>query len=305
MSANAATDSQNNRLAYALLVLTALFWGGNAVAGKLAAGHVSPMILTSMRWMMAFAILAVIAGPQFWADRHKVMRHLPLLFAYGALGFAGFNILLYSALNYTSAINVAIWQGAMPVFIFVMNFILFRTRVTLMQMVGFSLSIAGIVAVASNGSIEQLIGLIINRGDALMALAALVYAGYSVALRYKPDLHWKTMMLAMGFAAMIVSWPFAIWEWQSPTVIVPDTQGWLVALYTAIFPAIISQVFFMRGVEMIGSNRAGIFVNLVPVLGTLLAIIILGEVFGSHHAVALALVIGGIWLAERKPARSH
>lgn len=301
MSADTATTAQANRLAYVLLALTALFWGGNAVAGKLAVGHVSPMVLTSMRWIIAFAILVVIAGPQFWADRHKVIRHLPLLFGYGALGFAGFNILLYSALNYTSAINAAIWQAAVPMFIFLINFLLFRTRITGAQLVGFGLSVVGVLAVASNGSIEQLMGLIINRGDALMALAALVYAGYSAALRYKPNLHWKTMMLAMGFAAMVVSLPFAWWELQSPAGMMPDTQGWLVALYTAIFPAILAQTFFMRGVEMIGSNRAGLFVNLVPVLGTILAIAILGEVFGVHHAIALVLVIGGIWLAERKP----
>lgn len=104
---------------------------------------------------------------------------------------------------------------------------------------------------------------------------------------------------------MVVSLPFAYAEWQSPAGIVPDARGWMVVLYTAIFPAIIAQVFFIRGVEMIGSNRAGLFVNLVPVIGTVLAILVLGEVFGLHHALALVLVIGGIWLAERKPARQR
>jgi drug/metabolite transporter (DMT)-like permease len=293
---------QVNRLAYLLLVMTTIFWGGNAVAGKLAVGHISPMILTSVRWMMAFTILLVIAGPQFWADRHRIVRHLPLLFAYGATGFAGFNVALYSALNHTSAINVAIWQAGIPMFIFMMNFVVFRTRVSPAQIIGFLLSLVGIAFVASNGSLEQLVGLVINRGDAFMALACLLYAGYSVALRYKPDLHWKSMMVAMAFSAMVVSWPFAYFEWRSPAGIVPDTQGWLVAVYTAVFPAIIAQVFFMRGVEMIGSNRAGLFVNLVPVIGTVMAVLILGEVFGVHHAIAMLLVIGGIWLAERKPA---
>ncbi|QBK31666.1 DMT family transporter [Roseitalea porphyridii] len=304
MSAETA-QSSNNRLAYVLLVLTTTFWGGNAVAGKLAVGHVSPMILTSLRWAIAVSILLVIAGPQFWADRRKVLRHLPLLFAYGATGFALFNITLYSALNYTTAINVAIWQAAIPMFIFLLNFIIFRTRITIAQMIGFILSVIGVAVVASGGSVERLMELAINFGDALMALAGLLYAGYSVGLRYKPDLHWKTMMVAMAFAAMVVSLPFAYAEWQSPAGIVPDARGWMVVLYTAIFPAIIAQVFFIRGVEMIGSNRAGLFVNLVPVIGTVLAILVLGEVFGLHHALALVLVIGGIWLAERKPARQR
>jgi len=304
MSAETA-QSSNNRLAYVLLVLTTTFWGGNAVAGKLAVGHVSPMILTSLRWAIAVSILLVIAGPQFWADRRRVLRHLPLLFAYGATGFALFNITLYSALNYTTAINVAIWQAAIPMFIFLLNFIIFRTRITIAQMIGFVLSVIGVAVVASGGSVERLMELAINFGDVLMALAGLLYAGYSVGLRYKPDLHWKTMMVAMAFAAMVVSLPFAYAEWQSPAGIVPDARGWMVVLYTAIFPAIIAQVFFIRGVEMIGSNRAGLFVNLVPVIGTVLAILVLGEVFGLHHALALVLVIGGIWLAERKPARQR
>lgn len=304
MSAETA-QSSNNRLAYVLLVLTTTFWGGNAVAGKLAVGHVSPMILTSLRWAIAVSILLVIAGPQFWADRRRVLRHLPLLFAYGAMGFALFNITLYSALNYTTAINVAIWQAAIPMFIFLLNFIIFRTRITIAQMIGFVLSVIGVAVVASGGSVERLMELAINFGDVLMALAGLLYAGYSVGLRYKPDLHWKTMMVAMAFAAMVVSLPFAYAEWQSPAGIVPDARGWMVVLYTAIFPAIIAQVFFIRGVEMIGSNRAGLFVNLVPVIGTVLAILVLGEVFGLHHALALVLVIGGIWLAERKPARQR
>ncbi|WP_349362677.1 MAG: DMT family transporter [Roseitalea porphyridii] len=304
MSAETA-QSSNNRLAYVLLVLTTTFWGGNAVAGKLAVGHVSPMILTTLRWAIAVSILLVIAGPQFWADRRKVLRHLPLLFAYGATGFALFNITLYSALNYTTAINVAIWQAAIPMFIFLLNFIIFRTRITIAQMIGFILSVIGVAVVASGGSVERLMELAINFGDVLMALAGLLYAGYSVGLRYKPDLHWKTMMVAMAFAAMVVSLPFAYAEWQSPAGIVPDARGWMVVLYTAIFPAIIAQVFFIRGVEMIGSNRAGLFVNLVPVIGTVLAILVLGEVFGLHHALALVLVIGGIWLAERKPARQR
>lgn len=304
MSAETA-QSSNNRLAYVLLVLTTTFWGGNAVAGKLAVGHVSPMILTSLRWAIAVSILLVIAGPQFWADRRRVLRHLPLLFAYGATGFALFNITLYSALNYTTAINVAIWQAAIPMFIFLLNFIIFRTRITIAQMIGFILSVIGVAVVASGGSVERLMELAINFGDVLMALAGLLYAGYSVGLRYKPDLHWKTMMVAMAFAAMVVSLPFAFAEWRSPAGIVPDARGWTVVLYTAIFPAIIAQVFFIRGVEMIGSNRAGLFVNLVPVIGTVLAILVLGEVFGLHHALALVLVIGGIWLAERKPARQR
>lgn len=290
----------HNQIAYLFLAGAALFWGGNAVAGKLAVGHISPMILTSLRWTMAFVLLLAIGGKRFVTDWQKVKPHLPLLFAYGATGFALFNIALYSALNHTSTINVAIEQAGIPMLIFAANFVLFRTPVSAAQIFGFIMSIVGVMFVASNGSAEKLLALAFNRGDAFMLLAGIFYATYTVALRYKPDLHWKTMMMAMVFAAMIVSYPFALIEYRSPAAILPDFQGWMVALYTAVFPALLAQIFYIRGVSMIGSNRGGLFINLVPVMGTALAILVLGEAFGLHHAIALVLVIGGIWLAERK-----
>ena len=286
-------------LAYALLGFTSLFWAGNAIAGKLAVGHISPMILTSVRWGLAVLFLLAIGGRRLWAERHLVVAELPLLFALGATGFAVFNVALYSALKYTSAINVTIEQAAIPMLIFAINFVLFRMKVTAAQMAGFVMSLVGVAVVASGGSIERLMALEINRGDALMGIAGLAYAAYSVALRYKPKLHWQTMMIAMAFAAFVTSLPFAALEIGRGQAILPDTRGWLVALYTATLPSIAAQVFYMKGVELIGANRAGLFINLVPVLGTVLAIVILGEAFGLHHAVAMVLVIGGIALAER------
>ena len=130
-----------HRTAYLLLVLTTLFWGGNAIAGKLAVGHVSPMLLTALRWGIAMVILWLIGRKQLRTDWQLVRGNLPLLMALGFLGFAVFNIALYSALLYTTAINVSIEQAAMPMLIFAANFLLFRLRVTWLQIVGFVLSI--------------------------------------------------------------------------------------------------------------------------------------------------------------------
>lgn len=296
---------QHNRTAYILLFLTTLFWGGNAVAGRLAVGHVSPMLLTSLRWAIVFLILLLIGGKQFWQDRHMVRAHWPLLFVYGALALSIFNIALFSALNHTTAINVAIEQAGMPAVIFLGNFILFKTRITALQIIGFGLSIVGVAVVASQGSFERLAALQINRGDAFMALGVLSYSAYSVLLKYKPVLHWKSMLLVMSFSAFITSLPFSYWELQGPGGIWPDAVGWTVTMYSVILPALVSQVLWIKGVEMIGANRAGIFINLVPILGTLLAIAVLGEKFQTYHAVALALVVGGIWIAENSGRKAN
>jgi hypothetical protein len=136
----------------------------------------------------------------------KVIRaNLPLLMAYGAVGFACFNNLLYSALEHTTAINVAIEQAGMPMVIFLANFLLFRIRVTPAQIAGFVLTLAGVAVTASSGSLARLIGLELNRGDALMLLAVLCYGGYTVALRYKPDLHWQSMITVMAASAFLTS----------------------------------------------------------------------------------------------------
>ena len=287
-----------HRQAYLLLTLTTLFWGGNAIAGKLAVGHISPMLLVSIRWALAVTIMLVIAMPQMRRDWPVVRANLALLFALGAVGFTLFNAAFYSAVHYTSAINASIEQAGMPMLIFVFNFVLYRMGVSWGQMIGFTMSLTGVALTAAHGDLTSLAGLDINFGDALMLLAVVLYAGYTVALRYKPTMHWKSLMLALCVSALISSLPFTVWEVSSGAAIFPDARGWGVAAYTAIFPSILSQLFYIKGVEFIGANRAGLFINLVPIFGTLLSIAILGEDFHAYHAVALVLVLGGIGLAE-------
>jgi drug/metabolite transporter (DMT)-like permease len=294
-----------HRTAYLLLLLTALFWGGNAVAGKLAVGHISPFLLTSVRWVVAVAILVVIGHRQLRRDWAVARLHLPFLFVLGTAGFTLFNATFYSALQYTSAINVSIEQAGMPMLVFLANFLLFRLGVTWVQILGAVITLAGVALTASNGDLASLANLQVNFGDALMILAIILYGGYTVALRFKPQLHWQSLMLVMATSALISSLPFALFEWQRSTMILPDLQGWLTAIFTGIFPSILSQTFYMRGVEIIGANRASLFINAVPIFGTLLSVVILGEIFHMHHAIALALVLGGIWIAERSGRRAE
>ena len=156
------------RAAYLILFLSAAFWGGNAVAGKLAVGHVSPMLLTAVRWGLAAVILAAIGWPRLRADWPTVRKHFWLLTGLGVLGFTVFNAALYTALNFTTAINTSIEQAGIPMIIFAANFILFRTRVTPAQILGFMLSLIGVALTASHGSMERLLALDMNFGDALM-----------------------------------------------------------------------------------------------------------------------------------------
>jgi drug/metabolite transporter (DMT)-like permease len=232
------------------------------------------------------------------ADWPRIRPRLLYLLVLGAVGFSGFNIALYSAVVYTSGVNVSIEQAAIPLLILIANFLLFGQRAPLVQIVGFLVSVVGVAITASHGDPARLLSLDLNIGDLMMLGAVVAYAGYTVALRFKPDVHWQSLMIVLMAGATIVSVPTVWMEIGGGTAIFPDARGWAVILYGVIFPSILGQVFYVRGVELIGANRAGLFVNLVPVFGTLLSLAILREPFHLHHAIALALVLGGIWLAE-------
>ena len=286
------------RNAYLLLVLTTLFWAGNAVAGKLAVGHVSPMLLNTMRWLVAGVVLAALYRGEIRAEWPVVRRNAGLLLVLGAFGFTGFSVALYTAVTHTSVINVSIEQASMPLAVFLFTFLLFRTGVTAAQVAGFLLSIAGVALTVSHGEPARLLEMDFNVGDLLMLAGVACYGGYTAALRLKPQLGWQTFLFALVLAGFVTSLPFTLWEFASGRGIAPTTVGWAVVAYTAIFPSLLAQALYIRGVELIGANRAGLFINLVPIFGTLLSILILGEAFHLYHALALAMVLGGIWLAE-------
>lgn len=293
------------RNAYILLILTMLFWAGNSIAGKLAVGNISPMLLNTMRWLVAGIVLAMIYHQVIRAEWAILRRNAFLLLVLGGFGFTGFSIGLYTALIYTSAINVSIQQASMPLTVFLFNFLLFRTGVNGAHIAGFLLSAIGVTVAVSNGEPSRLLEMDFNIGDLIMLAAVVCYGAYTAALRLKPDLRWQTFLFALTLAGFLTSLPFTIWEFASGAGIVPTVTGWGAIIFSAIFPSLLGQAFFIRGVELIGANRAGLFINLVPIFATLLSIVILGEAFHLHQGLALALVLGGIWLAERRGWRKR
>ncbi|PLX35831.1 MAG: EamA family transporter [Hyphomicrobiales bacterium] len=284
---------------YLLLALTALFWGGNAVAGKAAVGAVPPMLLTAIRWFLTSLILFAFARPYLKRDWPVLKAHWLRLFLTGALGMATFNLLLYNALHHTSAINVAIEQSGMPMIIVLVNFLLFSEAVSRGVAIGVILSIAGVIVTATHGNPTTLFDLNLNYGDALMLAAVAIYALYSVTLRHRPKLHWMSFMTALALAAVITALPFAIYEYMQGIVFTPNTKGFVLMVYVTLFPSLLSQIFYVRGVELIGANRAGLFVNLVPLFGSVLAVIFIGEQPALYHAVGYALILAGVYVAQR------
>jgi len=286
------------RNAYVLLALATLFWAGNSIAGKLAVGHVSPMILVTVRWVSVALAMYLFYRGRIVADWAVARTRLPYLLFMGALGFTVFSVAIYYALIYTTALNASILQGAMPLFVFATSYVLFSSRIVRKQAIGFALSFVGVIVVAVQGEFGNLLALNVNLGDALMLVAIIAYAVYTGGLRSKPALHWTSLMFWLCLAAAVTSVPLLAIEILQGAAIFPDARGWLIILYIVIFPTLLSQIFFIRAVEMVGPNRAGLFINLLPMWGALLAVTLLGEAFRYHHAAALVMILTGIGLAE-------
>lgn len=285
--------------AYPLLVGTMLLWGGNVVAGKWAVGEVSPQVLTCLRWAIVCVVLALPARPGLVAEWGRLKPHWAYVLLMGACGYTLYASLFYAAGGFTTGINIALFQGAIPVLVILINYAVHRVAVTGAQALGVAVTLAGAMVAATHGDWRVLTHFGFNRGDVLMLGACLFYAGYTVALSARPKVSGLTFFTAMALAAFLTALPPLAAEWALGHTVWPTPTGWLIVAFVALGPSLVAQLAFMRGVELIGPNRAGLFVNLVPIFGAGLAILLVGEPFRWNDALALALVIGGIAIAER------
>lgn len=297
--AHAATDAQASGRAYLLLTATTLCWGANAVFGRIAAGDISPMLLVSLRWLGTVLLVASFAANQLRRDWPTLRQHLPFLAMLGAVGFTAFNGLFYVAAHSTTAVNIGIIQGALPVFVLIGAFIAYRTPVTRLQKIGVAVTMTGVIIVGSGGSLQRLAALALNRGDVMMIIACALYAGYAVALRRRPAVSSLGLFAVAAAAAFLFSLPLTAAEIALGQFQWPTATGWMIAGLVVLMPSFLGQIMFIQGVALIGPGRAGVFINLVPVFASILAVVFLDEPFETFHGLALALVLSGIWLSER------
>jgi len=283
-----------------LLALTALIWAGHSIVGRLAVGEIAPMTLVFLRWAVALGPIAYAARKTIRRDFRVLAPRWPLVLAMGGLGFTGFNALFYAAAHYTTALNMSLIQACVPGLVLIGAAAAFRVRAGPLQVLGALLTILGVANIAAQGDWSRLAKLSVNFGDAMILLASLFYAFYTLALRMRPAVSGFGFLAAMALAALLTSIPLFAIEVATVGFAWPSWRGWLVLLYAALGPAFLAQVLYMRGVELIGPSRAGVFVNLVPVFGALLAVALLGEPFATYHLVALGLVVAGIVIAQKR-----
>lgn len=276
-------------------------WAGNTVAGRLAVGHISPFALVFLRWTIVIAVLWPLYRHELKVRWGDIRPKLPRIAAMAALGFTGFNALYYVAAHHTSAINMGILQGTVPIFVLMFAFLAHGTRASVLQIVGVLVTTTGVIVVATQGEPMRLVTLAFNRGDLALIVACVLYAFYTVGLKDRPQLSGVGFFTLLTLIAALTSLPLLAFEVATGAFFWPSLQGWAIALWVAIFPSCLSQLMFLRGVDLIGPSRAGVFVNLVPIFAAILAVTLIDEPFGQFHLIALVLVLGGIWMTQIKP----
>jgi len=286
---------------YLLLTITALCWAGNAVVGRLAAGHIPPVTLSFLRWSLAFLIILPLAWKHLIRDWGAIRARLGVMIVLSITGIGAFNTLQYWALEHTQALNTLLLQSAGPLFVAVWSLVLLGVRLTLAQACGIVLSLTGVMVILLQGDVTTLAGIEFNKGDLIFTVALVIFGLYSVLSLKRPDIHGLSFVaftFGCGAATLI---PFLTVELMSRPLMQLDAANLLSLFYVAVFPSTLAYLCFNRGVQLIGANRAAPFFHVVPVFGSVMAMVFLGERPQLFHFIGFGLVLVGVFVASRKP----
>lgn len=286
-------------LPYLLLSLAVLFWSANFIIGRAVRADVPPVGLAFWRWTGAFLIVVGFAWPHVRQDWPSLRRHWPIVTLLAALGIGAFNTLVYTGLQWTTAINALLLQSLMPVLIVLFSFLLFRDHVTWLQSLGIGISVVGAFVIIVQGDLALLRTLTLNQGDLIVFMAVLAYAGYSTLLRKRPALHPLSFLAIIFFLGALMNLPFYLWESAAGRPVEVNRAMILAVGYVMLFPSVVSYFCYNRGVDLVGANRAGLFIHLLPVFGSILAVVFLRERFSWFQGVGILFIATGIVLATR------
>ena len=289
---------------YLLLCVTALGWAGNAIVGRLVAGHIPPVTLSFLRWSLAFLMILPLAWKHLARDWGAIRSRLGTMILLSLAGIGVFNTLQYWALEHTLALNTLLLQSSGPLFVAVWSMILLGIRLTLAQLGGIALSLTGVLVILLHGDLTALANIQFNKGDIIFTVALAIFGFYSALSLKRPEVHglsFAAFTFGCGAACLI---PLLIWELLSRPVMQLDTPNLLALFYVAVFPSTLAYLCFNRGVQLIGANRAAPVFHLVPVFGTVMAMVFLGERPQLFHFIGFALVLTGVYAASRKPAKT-
>ena len=291
-----------NTKAYLMLACATLFWSGNFLVGKFASQYqIPPFSLNFYRWFFALLILAPFTIQELIKKRNYILKNYKYYALLGITSVTIFNSIVYYSLNFTQVISGVLMISTIPVMIIFISSILKIEKTNSFQILGVICSFIGVVLIITKANLGILLNLDFNKGDVTMVFGMLSWATYSALLKKKKhELSQLTLLevvISFGFIFLI---PIYFIEHQMGYRIILNQSFYMILLYVVLFPGLISFIFWIKGVALIGANRAGVFLHMMPVLSAIMAMIIFNEKFMFYHMLGAIFILTGILLSNRK-----
>jgi drug/metabolite transporter (DMT)-like permease len=292
-----------NQFAYLLLAAAPLCWAGNIVLARGVIELIPPVGFAFWRWTLAFFILIPFAWRRAREDWPTALRHWRIMIFFGLAGITGFNTLLYIGVHTTTAINGALIQTALPALVILISLAVFREKIGGLQFLGVGFCMVGALLVILRGDLATLLRMSFVRGDLIIGLAVVLYALYSAFLRKRPPIHPLSFLVFSFGIGVLGLLPLYLAELALRGGFSPGEDVVLSIMYVALFPSIVAYFCWNRGIDLIGPNRGGLFISLIPVFASGMAVVWLGETWRMYHLAGIALIFSGMVLFNRKGSR--
>ena len=285
-----------------MLVCATLFWAGNSIIGKFAyLENIPPYSLAFLRWCLVWLILLPFTYKEILRLKDNIKKNSSLFFILGFTSVCIFTSFTYNALNYTQVINASLFNTAIPVAIILVCFLLKIEKTNLFQISGLLISVLGILAIITKLDLNILLTLNFNKGDLFMIVAIIAWGIYSAYLRKRTfDVSLLALVHIICTFGLIFLLPLFILDLMQGKTIEMSRNLFYILIYIAIFPSIGSYYCWAGAVAIIGANRAGIFLSLIPLFSTILAMIFFNEKFLFFHFIGSVLIILGLFLSNKK-----
>ena len=291
-----------NNSAYVLLFLATLFWAGNFVVGKYASYYeIPPFSLNFYRWFFAWLILAPFTIKEIIKKKNYIVKNYKYYAILGITSVTIFNSIVYYSLNFTQVISGVLMISTIPVMIMFISSILKIEKTNIYQILGVAFSFLGVILIVTKANFGVLMNLDFNKGDITMVLAMLSWATYSALLKKKKhELSQLTLLEVIISFGLLFLIPIYFIEYQMGNTINLDKNFIMVLFYVVLFPGLASFIFWIKGISLIGANRSGVFLHMMPILSAIMAMIIFNEKFMFYHMLGAIFILTGILLSNRK-----
>ena len=291
-----------NNLAYLILILTTVFWSGNFIVGKAASMYqIPPFSLNFYRWFFAGLILLPFTYQELIKKKKYIINNLGFFIVLGITSITIFNSIVYYSLYYTQVISGILMISTIPVWIIFISSILKIEKTNIFQIIGVILSLTGVIFIITKADLNLIKNLDFNKGDLSMVIAMFSWAIYSALLKSKKyEISQVSLLEVVIICGLFFLIPIYFIEMNMGNLIILGKPFYLILAYVVIFPGLASFFFWIKGISIIGANRAGIFLHLMPIMGAIMAMLIFDERFMFYHILGAIFIIAGITLSNKK-----